>query len=857
MNPPAQISMSPVAPPACRRIPARILQGMLLVLMATAMPAHAAAWTEPPLVVYGKVVNLSGSSPHQLLQGILRFTLGITGEAPQTLELSTDLHPVGAAGEYSYRVTIPQFIQPTARERSVGFSVGAKETGFTLQATYAESDSSAARRPVTVLDRSQLEALTVSQKNRGSDFRVDLAVSVPETDSDNDGLPDWWEDVHGLKKFSVTDAVLDPDRDGLTNLQEHRLGTDPTTPNHDPLLLEDRLTVPVGGRAGVALWIVDQNSTPGQLFLSLKGTLPGLIWRRLGRPVPIGDEFSYRSVLDGEVTLEAAPDFVSGLTRLSVRDSGGSSGRVFEFGLRVNALSPSSILVGKPVLWLDPRVLATGSVSAAEWADLSGSARDGYQPAAAFQPLVRDGRARFEGGRFLYFDDRGLRAPQFTAFLAFDLDGTGGPTQTLLRSAELQLDVRSIGGRSHIEARQSGRVTLAPLAANGVAPLFTMTAGTERSQLEAPDQGVWLSTSNSTTLPFAFPTVGATRLLTAGATTNHLQGGIWEILLYGSTLSAASRALVQDYQLARWEGFLVWNHHQAVFPARIVGRNDTRNSISGGRGDDRLVGGVLGDILRGGPGDNTLTGGPGSDRFVFARDGSHDTITDFKADEGDVVDLAEILESTSGGTPPQVTVTPIVTRGAGNSPRVDTVIEIRFGGAGAVVDQTITLQEVGVLPASALRLPSEAPLSASPKFVTVEPAGSVRADSSLTARVPNLVDGSLAVDEEGRPVGIFQNPAAGTLAGLGSTEITLTARDAAWNMSTVTTTFLVLAVGDSQVMAWSRSDQGGFRLTVPPGFVLESAAELSGPWMPLPASGEVMISPIATEAGRYFRLRSN
>ena len=95
------------------------------------------------------------------------------------------------------------------------------------------------------------------------------------------------------------------------------------------------------------------------------------------------------------------------------------------------------------------------------------------------------------------------------------------------------------------------------------------------------------------------------------------------------------------------------------------------------------------------------------------------------------------------------------------------------------------------------------------------------------------------------------------MAGLGSTEITLTARDAAWNMSTVTTTFLVLAVGDSQVMAWSRSDQGGFRLTVPPGFVLESAAELSGPWMPLPASGDVMISPIATEAGRYFRLRSN
>ena len=860
MNPSAHPSRRAVLPSARRRTRARILPGMLLALVAAAMPARAASWTEPPLVVYGKVVNLGGGSPHALFQGFLRFTLTIAGEDAQTLELPADLHPVGAAGEYSYRVTIPQYVHPTARERATGLRVGTKASGFTLQATYAETAAdSDVRRPVAVLDHTQLEALMVSQEGRGAEFRVDVAVSFVEADSDGDGLPDWWEDAHGLKKFSAADAGLDPDRDGLTNLQEFNLGTDPNVPNHDPILQGDRLTVPVGGRAGVFLSVLDQDSTPNQVFLSHRIALPGLTWRRLGRPIAVGEEFSYRSVLDGEVTLEATPDFVSGPTRLRLRDAGGNGGPGAEFGLTIEALSPSGGILARPAIWLDARVFATNAFSLAEWSDLSGGARDGYQSAVAAQPLVRDGRARFEGGRFLYLDDRGLQAPRYTAFLAFDLDegGGGGPTQTLFRSADLQLDVRSAGGRRHLEARQSGRTTLAPLPASGGAALFTMTAGPARSQLEAPDQGAWLSVTNPTTLPFAFPTVGATRLLTAGATTNHLQGGIREILLYGSTLSAASRALVQDYQLARWEGFLVWNHRNAYLPLRLVGRNDTRNSIRGGHGDDRIVGGALGDVLRGGPGNNTLTGGSGPDRFAFARDGSHDVITDFRADEGDVVDLADVVEAPSGGVPPEVTVTPIVTRGTGNSPRVDTLIEVRYGGVGTGVDQTITLQDVGNLPASALRLPANASLSAPPTFVTVEPAGTAKADASLMAMVPNVVDGSLAVDEGGNPVGLFQSPAAGTLVGPGSTQITLTARDGSWNMTTATTTFLVLTVGDSRVMAWGRNDQGGLRLTVPAGYVLESANDLAGPWQSLPATGEVLISPIATEGGRFFRLRSN
>jgi hypothetical protein len=45
-------------------------------------------------------------------------------------------------------------------------------------------------------------------------------------DSDGDGLPDAWEDAHGLNKFS-NDAALDPDQDGFANWKEYLAGTDP------------------------------------------------------------------------------------------------------------------------------------------------------------------------------------------------------------------------------------------------------------------------------------------------------------------------------------------------------------------------------------------------------------------------------------------------------------------------------------------------------------------------------------------------------------------------------------------------------------------------------------------------------
>ena len=58
-----------------------------------------------------------------------------------------------------------------------------------------------------------------------------LSPDSPETDSDGDGIPDWWELFHGTNPNSYIDGAQDLDGDGQSNFGEYVSGTNPEDRN--------------------------------------------------------------------------------------------------------------------------------------------------------------------------------------------------------------------------------------------------------------------------------------------------------------------------------------------------------------------------------------------------------------------------------------------------------------------------------------------------------------------------------------------------------------------------------------------------------------------------------------------------
>jgi hypothetical protein len=68
--------------------------------------------------------------------------------------------------------------------------------------------------------------------NEGALAVVRLQVTLAGS-SVGDGIPDDWKIAHGLDPNDPYVATEDPDQDGLTNLEEYQLGTDPNNPDTD------------------------------------------------------------------------------------------------------------------------------------------------------------------------------------------------------------------------------------------------------------------------------------------------------------------------------------------------------------------------------------------------------------------------------------------------------------------------------------------------------------------------------------------------------------------------------------------------------------------------------------------------
>jgi Ca2+-binding RTX toxin-like protein len=131
-----------------------------------------------------------------------------------------------------------------------------------------------------------------------------------------------------------------------------------------------------------------------------------------------------------------------------------------------------------------------------------------------------------------------------------------------------------------------------------------------------------------------------------------LEGGLGADELIGGTgvdvasYRSAASGVVVDMLFSReatgeaeGDTFLgIENLQGSAFGDLLAGDN-WANVLWGEAGNDTLIGAGGADTLIGGAGSDTLTGGTGADHFVLVRGDGADTITDFSANQGDVMEL--------------------------------------------------------------------------------------------------------------------------------------------------------------------------------------------------------------------------
>jgi hypothetical protein len=137
-------------------------------------------------------------------------------------------------------------------------------------------------------------AVANSALNRLDRFGTGAELPTCEGDADCDGLPDAWESDHGLNPNDASDALADPDGDGLSNREEFALGTDPRSADTDGDGIPDGQEVlagldPLRGGDQRLVVTVGAPIQSGPGLVRLAGEVSGaatcaLAWRQLSGP---------------------------------------------------------------------------------------------------------------------------------------------------------------------------------------------------------------------------------------------------------------------------------------------------------------------------------------------------------------------------------------------------------------------------------------------------------------------------------------------------------------------------------------------------------------------------------------------
>jgi hypothetical protein len=682
-----------------------IFSALILLFASVSAVSANIGFTEPSVLLYGRVVQNTGGTPHLLQNGSMTLVLRNTDDAANTVTLDVTLAPTGTGdpAAFSYAVPLPLKVDPPAYELDEFIDLA---PGGVLLDVVSVSVNGEVSTVANETDRQ----IFIAPEQRGLERRFDILAGGEAIDSNGDGIPDWWLDFYELTGDDRL-AGTDTDGDGLGNLEEFELGTNPTASNVDPLLLTRETSVTREGVAGMALRVVDADTAPGDVSLILRSLPAGIEVRRAGTPLAVNATFSAADLEAGLLQIVHASGS-GGVLGLTIDDETPAPKDV---DLQLTVFDPSPTGSQQAALWLDARSLALSPGDpVGAWEDRSGRLDGSGTPRAFVQgdgvlrpqlesTTVGDA-VRFDSGAHLLGADASLPATTRALFVLHAATGTEAAPQSLLQSNAMGLELAPFDG----PVGYPGAATLA-IQSSRIESFRTPLAEATLHAFRLTDSGGFalsrglydgsLDAGEANNAP-VIPALGATVSLDPFDPTQReidrtYRGDLFEVLLYDSLLPDRFAESVENYLLSRWKDAVIWDLAESLTGMTVAG-SAAPDRMIGGFGADAFDGGDGPDILSGGPGVNQLTGGAGPDIFRYRQgDTGNDTLTDFDPSE-DHLDLSARLSGLSGDVADYLSLTPRV-EVVGSEVVVFTELGLHLGGdTSAPPDQLLLLQGIAL-----------------------------------------------------------------------------------------------------------------------------------------------------------------